>query len=406
MTTMSLAMIVKNEGTTIERVLACAKPLCDEMIVVDTGSTDDTVAKARAMGAQVHHFTWINDFAAARNHSFSLCTKEWILWLDGDDIITPENQARILEIKQQELTPELDGAFLRYFYPPFIQRRERIVRRALFGTQIEWREPIHECIHGLNQARMRYYDDVAIQHDTPPERHALKKDRNITILRTHVQNGANDQRTLYSYAVECLHSLYKDEAGPVVERFFATATDRNYRYEIYSKLYDFHMHFGEPQAALDTLFKGLMEMPQRAECYYKIGRHILDKQDMPHGALPMLKAASEIALPNDGIPETHAYTYGPSEALARLYFRLGDYGLAKKIAARALVFDFPSAPWMRALMALDPALPVETPLPEPWQEWTSGNIRNGVPPHVVIRILEENGYGPDQIVLAIHTALN
>ena len=73
MSTLSLAMIVKNEGATIERALNCAKLFSDEMVVVDTGSTDDTVAKAKAMGAIVHHFAWIDDFVAARNFAFSKC---------------------------------------------------------------------------------------------------------------------------------------------------------------------------------------------------------------------------------------------------------------------------------------------------------------------------------------------
>ena len=83
MTTLSVAMIVRNEGATIERALNCARLFADEMIVVDTGSTDETVAKAEAMGAKVRHFRWVDDFAAARNYSFSQCAMDWIIWPDG-----------------------------------------------------------------------------------------------------------------------------------------------------------------------------------------------------------------------------------------------------------------------------------------------------------------------------------
>src|SRR5271166_6422288 len=145
MSTLSLAMIVRNEGATIERALNCAKLFSDEMVVVDTGSTDDTVAKAKAMGAIVHHFAWIDDFAAARNFAFSKCAKDWVIWLDGDDVISPDNQERILELKHGVLNDDLQAIYLRYVYPPFQQWRERMARRDLFSTKkLRWREPIHE----------------------------------------------------------------------------------------------------------------------------------------------------------------------------------------------------------------------------------------------------------------------
>ena len=199
MTTLSLAMIVKNEGQTIERVLDCAKAFADEMVVVDTGSTDDTIAKAKAMGAQVHYFSWIDDFAAARNYSFSKCAGDWIIWLDGDDVISPDNQKRILDLKQTVLNDELEAVYLRYLYPPFRQWRERIARRDLFVEgKLKWKEPVHEFIDGVDGRKVRYFDDIVIQHDTPPDRHHQKKDRNIAILRKHVaQRGDRRSQPLY-----------------------------------------------------------------------------------------------------------------------------------------------------------------------------------------------------------------
>jgi glycosyltransferase involved in cell wall biosynthesis len=90
----SLAMIVRDEARCIERCLASVRDLVDEMIVVDTGSTDDTVALAEAAGASVHHFTWVDDFAAARNVSLDHCSGDWILMLDADDWL--ESGAEVL----------------------------------------------------------------------------------------------------------------------------------------------------------------------------------------------------------------------------------------------------------------------------------------------------------------------
>ena len=190
------------------------------MIVVDIGSTDDTVAKAKAMGAIVHHFAWVDDFAAARNHSFSRCGKDWIMWLDGDDVISLDNQQRILDLKRSVLNQELEAIYLRYAYPPFRQWRERIARRDLFVEgKLRWREPVHEFIDGIDGQKARYFDDISILHATPPDRHATN--RNISILRRHFNNGATDDRSLYIYAVECLHSLLKDEGEQVLARFFS-----------------------------------------------------------------------------------------------------------------------------------------------------------------------------------------
>src|SRR5271170_469424 len=222
MITLSLAMIVKNESATIERALSCAKLFADEMIVVDTGSTDDTVAKAEAMGAKVRHFGWIDDFAAARNYSFSQCAMDWIIWLDGDDVISSENQNRIRDLKHSVLNDDLQAIYLRYVYPPFQQWRERMARRDLFSTKkLRWREPIHEFIDGIDGHKVRYFDNISILQATPPDRHLTKQDRNISILRRHFNNGATDDRSLYIYAVECLHSLLKDEGERVLSRFFS-----------------------------------------------------------------------------------------------------------------------------------------------------------------------------------------
>lgn len=90
---LSICMIVKNEESVIARALASAKNMtgCDaELVVVDTGSTDRTVAIAEELGAKVFHFTWINDFSAARNHAFACATGKWMMVLDADEELTQD----------------------------------------------------------------------------------------------------------------------------------------------------------------------------------------------------------------------------------------------------------------------------------------------------------------------------
>jgi tetratricopeptide (TPR) repeat protein len=80
-------MIVKNEAAHLGHCLDSVRALVDEMVVVDTGSTDETVAVALARGAKVATFPWIGDFSAARNESLAQVTGDWVLVLDADEAV-------------------------------------------------------------------------------------------------------------------------------------------------------------------------------------------------------------------------------------------------------------------------------------------------------------------------------
>ncbi len=84
----ALVMIARNEARCIAGCLRSVRPWVDELIVLDTGSTDDTVAIAQSEGAQVHHFSWINDFAAARNAALAFSNADWNLILDADETLS------------------------------------------------------------------------------------------------------------------------------------------------------------------------------------------------------------------------------------------------------------------------------------------------------------------------------
>ncbi|WP_051471844.1 glycosyltransferase [Patulibacter minatonensis] len=96
--TVSLCMIVKDEEAMLHRCLAAAAPWVDELIVVDTGSTDRTVEIAESHGARVLHHVWQNDFAAARNVSFDAATSDWVLYLDADEVLVDGDGPRLREL--------------------------------------------------------------------------------------------------------------------------------------------------------------------------------------------------------------------------------------------------------------------------------------------------------------------
>ncbi len=144
--TLSVCMIVKNEADVLGDCLKDASGFADELVIVDTGSTDETKKIASGYTDKVFEFAWCDDFAAARNFSYEKATCDFIMWLDADDRITPENAEKIIKWKNRMSIedpgtvkmviagydrPENGGVF---FYP-------RIIRR---DSDIEWEGILHE----------------------------------------------------------------------------------------------------------------------------------------------------------------------------------------------------------------------------------------------------------------------
>ena len=87
---LSLSIIVRDEATRIEACLRSVQDFVDEMVVVDTGSTDETVALAQACGARIEHLEWPGDFAPARNAALEHVKGDWVLVLDADEQLRTE----------------------------------------------------------------------------------------------------------------------------------------------------------------------------------------------------------------------------------------------------------------------------------------------------------------------------
>lgn len=94
---LSACLIVRDEERFLAQCLSSIKDLVDEIVVVDTGSSDKTVEIAQSYGARIGHFEWSNDFAAARNAALDLATGDWVLWVDADEGLRPEYHATIRE---------------------------------------------------------------------------------------------------------------------------------------------------------------------------------------------------------------------------------------------------------------------------------------------------------------------
>ena len=200
MITISLCMIVKNEEDVLSRCLDSAKDIVDEIIIVDTGSTDKTVEIAKEYTKNVYHFKWIDDFAAARNFSFSKATKDYILWLDADDVILEEHKQEFLKLKNT-LPYSIDVVMLPY-HVAFDENnivthsyyRERLLKRE---KNFQWLGAIHEAIPPQGTV---IFGKAAISHK---KLHPSDPDRNIRIFEKLLSEGKElEPRQQFYYARE------------------------------------------------------------------------------------------------------------------------------------------------------------------------------------------------------------
>ncbi len=203
----SCHLIVRNESAGLEALLKSLKPHVDELVVVDTGSEDSTPEIARKYADKFDIFLDANDsegriydFSLARNHALSLCSHDWVLWVDGDDEVHGLESLR-------ELTamPDRDNLILmaRYDYSPnTVQWRERLVYPR---HRFHWEGRVHESLvptHPIEGSiETRQVDSFLVKHTWRPER-PRENERNLRILREVHQENPNDLRTLFYLGLE------------------------------------------------------------------------------------------------------------------------------------------------------------------------------------------------------------
>jgi glycosyltransferase involved in cell wall biosynthesis len=263
MSTVSLCMIVRNEGKMLERCLASIVAIADEIIIVDTGSTDRTIEIANKFVDKVHHFVWINDFAAARNYAQSLATCDYILRFDSDCTIQDIDIKKLLEIKNRKF----DNADL--YNLSYVEQFEEqdngkiipLIREELFffyrRNRFHWQNPIHEqlVLNNLKiKPRISGNNNILVLHHREESGKLWRNQQNLDILKSTVQNeDQNYTRMLFFYARDLYFNLQYDESIEQFQKLLAeqiTLEMRDYAVEkiifalLYSnqkaRLVDFH----------------------------------------------------------------------------------------------------------------------------------------------------------------------
>ena len=168
---LSLSMIVRNEEARLATCLASVKGFADEMVVVDTGSMDATVAIAEQAGARVEQMEWPGDFAPARNHALQYLKGDWVLVLDADEQLRPEV---IPSLKALMAQPDvLVINLLRYEIGAAMAPYSSVSRLFRRHPSIQWSRPYHSMIDESVQAlitsepqwRIANCSEPAILHD-------------------------------------------------------------------------------------------------------------------------------------------------------------------------------------------------------------------------------------------------
>lgn len=212
---LSLCMIVRDCGDDLDKCLKSCYNIFDEIIIVDTGSKDNTKDVAYRYTNNVFDFAWIDDFAAARNFSFSKATSKYIMWLDSDDHITPQNYDKLLALKNKELSKSRATSYvLRYNYGPSTRQwRRRIVVNT---PNTKWLYPIHEIIdpnlknNGVSVTINR--EDIEIDHNIKP--YEKRGDRNLRILEKAITGKYRDNPRIIFYLAR--EYYYRDEFKAII----------------------------------------------------------------------------------------------------------------------------------------------------------------------------------------------
>ncbi|MFD1952735.1 glycosyltransferase [Paenibacillus thailandensis] len=343
MITISLCMIVRNEEEVLGRCLSAVEGIADEIIIVDTGSTDKTKEIASSFGAVVYDFEWIDHFAAARNFSFSKATKDYIMWLDADDIIGEKDRLLLLELKKtlpeniNSVTMPYNLAFDAKGQVTYSLRRNRIVKR---DQNFQWVGPVHELLvcHGPY-----FHADAAVTHS----KNKVFTDRNLRIYTNRLKAGeefsprdqfyyANELRTHGQYikAIEWYGKFLDGQQGWVEDNILACL-----------RTADCYRYLGDRSNRFAALARTLSYDKPRAELCCAMGEYFVEEQKYEiavywyNQALHAEKPSSPMALTNKADS-----TWIPHIQLCLCYDRLGQYDKAFQhhVKARELNPTHPS----------------------------------------------------------------
>lgn len=215
----SACVITKNEEENLPQWLSCVMKIADELIVVDTGSTDRTVALAKEAGAKVYHFEWIDDFSAAKNYALEKATGNWIIFLDADEYFTPNARKRVRSVIEENngnhkilfldsplynINKDVDNQIIN------VCEQRRIFRNKPY---IRYTSRIHEYLVVLrNKKYTSISTDLVIYHTGYSSSISRKKnERNLKLLMQDIEKTGEMKPFHYPYLAISYFNLHDFE---------------------------------------------------------------------------------------------------------------------------------------------------------------------------------------------------
>lgn len=294
MVTISLCMIVKNEEQILARCLDSIADLMDEIIIVDTGSTDRTKEIARAYTSQIFDYEWKDDFADARNYSFSKATKDYIYCADADEVLDEMNRQRFLALKQV-LEGEADVVQMYYcnqLQYNTVYNYDREYRPKLYKRLRTFRfeDPIHEMVR-LDP--IVYDSDIEIMH-MPAAPHGARDIRNFEKM---IREGKRVSKRLHGmYAKELFIAGREEDFARAKVFFLGSVEDESRSMEELQQAFCVLARAARLEGDLDTFFKYTMRSVASegcAEICCELGDYYSGKSDYAEAAMWYSNAAYE-----------------------------------------------------------------------------------------------------------------
>ena len=325
---LSVCLIVKNEEDVLGRCLDCASGFADEIVIIDTGSTDKTKDIAKKYTDKIYDFEWQDDFALARNFAFSKATKDYVMWLDADDTISKGEIEKINVLKK---IMTADTYMLKYAISfdndgnsTFDYYRERILKRC---EQAIWQGFVHEVIAPFGTIK---YVNITIEHH---KTHDYNPKRNLKIYQRRIKNGeVINTRAQYYYAKELYYNRYYKKCVRELKRYLKMPNQfMPNTIDSYLTIARCYEMLKEDDKALDYLFKSFNNAIPTSEILCEIGNIFIKKEKFDN-AIFFYECALNVNADykSGGFIDKNYYYLFPHLQLCMLYFKVGDKERAKE----------------------------------------------------------------------------